>query len=106
MPELPSGAPPGPITPIGELAHWEFRIWCGRCKRRIALPVADVIERQGRRLPIYQAVAKLRCSGWASPGRCGAPPSRVMLVEVERYGKSSRVRREIDVLPTPKVEGD
>ena len=106
MPELPHGAPPGPVTPIGELAHWELRIWCSRCKRRISLRVADVIERQGQRLPIYQAVAKLRCSGWAPPGRCGAPPSQVVLVEVERYGKSTRVLREIVVLPCAEVEGD
>jgi hypothetical protein len=62
--------------------------------------VADVIERRGRQLPIYQAVAKLRCSGWTPSGKCGARPSQVMLVELDRYGKSARVLREINVLPS------
>jgi hypothetical protein len=99
MPELPYGAPPGPVTPIGEVEKWEFRIKCGGCRRQITLRVAKVIERHGSRLRIYQAVAKLRCSGWAPSGQCGARPSQVMLVELDRGGKSARVLREINVLP-------
>ena len=104
MPELPYGAPPSPVTPIGDVEKWEFRIKCLGCRRKVVLRVADVIAGRGPHLPIYQVVANLRCSGWTSSGNCGARPALVMLVELDRHGKSARAPREIDVLP--KVRSD
>jgi hypothetical protein len=99
MPELPYGAPPGPVTPIGEVDKWELRIKCRGCRRKVVLRVAHIIERRGPRLPIYRLVTNLRCSGWTPLGTCGARPASVMLVELDRGGKSARVLREIDVMP-------
>ena len=104
MPELPYGAPPSPVTPIGGVEKWEFRIKCRGCRRKVVLRVADVIARRGPHLPIYQVVANLRCSGWTQSGTCGAQPASVMLVELDRHGKSARVLREIDVLPKVRPE--
>jgi hypothetical protein len=104
MPELPHGAPSGPVTPIGEVAKWEFRIKCRGCRRKVVLRVADISARRGPRLPIYQVVANLRCSGWTPSGTCGARPASVTLVELDRGGKSARVLREINVLPIVRPE--
>jgi hypothetical protein len=99
MPELPAGSPPTPVTPIGDVAGWQFRIWCGRCRRKVMIDVATIIERQGPRVPIYQVVDRFRCHGGAAGRQCGGSPGAVMLAEVWKHGKSARVVREIDVLP-------
>jgi hypothetical protein len=64
MPELPAGAPPNPVTPIGEIAKWEFRISCGKCRRKVMVRAATVIEREGPHLPIYRVVDRFRCNCW------------------------------------------
>jgi hypothetical protein len=99
MPELPPGAPLAPITPIGEVAKWEFRISCSGCRRRVMVSVASVIERLGPRVPIYRIVDRFRCDGWTPSGRCGAVPRSVVLAKVWRRGKSTRIEREIEVWP-------
>ena len=99
MPELPYGTAPVPVTPLGDVKHWQFRVTCRKCRRQAVVPVADIIERHGPKLPIYEAVARLRCNGWTSSGTCRARPSGVVLAEVYRYGKSTRVARQLDVTP-------
>jgi hypothetical protein len=99
MPELPYGAAPVPVTPIGDIPNWELRVGCRKCRRIVVLRVADLAERHGMHLPIYRVVAMLRCTGWTPEGKCRGRPESVMLAEVERRGKSRRTLREIDVLP-------
>ena len=99
MPELPDGAPPAPVTPLWQVEKWEFHIWCGSCRRRVVLSVADILRRTGPFVPIYRAVAQLRCNGWTPSGQCGARPSQVMLAQVHRHGKAARVIREVNVTP-------
>jgi hypothetical protein len=99
MPELPYGAAPVPVTPLADVRHWQFRITCRKCRRKVVMQVADIIKRHGPKLPIYEAVARLRCNGWTPSGTCRARPAEVVLAEVYTYGKSTRVARQIDVLP-------
>jgi hypothetical protein len=99
MPELPAGAPPTPVTAIGDVAKWEFRISCGKCRRKVMVRVATIIERQGPHLPIYRVVDRLRCNGWTPAGRCGGRPRSVLLAEVWYHGKSGRIVREMEVFP-------
>jgi hypothetical protein len=48
-------------------------------------------------MPIYKVVAKLRCNGWTSAGKCRGRPATVVLAEVWRHRKSGRAVHEIDV---------
>jgi putative SOS response-associated peptidase YedK len=73
MPELPYGAPPGPVTPIGDVDHWQLRISCSGCKRKVAVRVADVIERLGRQLPIISGRREVAVLGVDIIGKVQRP---------------------------------
>ena len=96
MPELPYGANPVPVTPIGELGRWWLDIRCSRCRRQAALPVDDLIGRYGEMARISHVVSRLRCSGLGKP--CHAIPAQVVLVEVDNHGSSGRRLREVVVI--------
>jgi hypothetical protein len=98
MPEPPDNAKPSPVTPMRYLQGWEFQIVCSRCRHLGSLTTAEVAERHGSDLRVHEVVRRLRCGGYRSDGQCRAAPSQVILAEVSRLGKSTRVVREIDVL--------
>lgn len=98
MPEPSDYAKPGPVTPMRYLVGWEFQIVCSRCRHFGTLTTAELAKRHGSDLRVHEVVTRLRCSGYRSGGQCRAEPSQVILAEVQRYGKSVRVVRELDVL--------
>lgn len=66
MPELADGAPPVPVTPLGDIRGWRFRVKCAKCRRVATLPVGALIEQYGTRTAIASSQRR-RCSlkfGW------------------------------------------
>jgi hypothetical protein len=98
MPELPYGAPPVPATPIGDLRQWRLDVRCSRCRQHTVLGFEYLAQRYGRRVSVSEIVRRLRCRGFRGEARCGAKPSRVVLIEVFVHGKSAEKVREIVVV--------
>jgi len=89
---------PVPATPIGELRRWWLDIRCGRCKRRVTMPIEDLIRRFDQHTRIGGIVVRLRCDAHRDGERCGGEPSKITLADVQFYGKSMRKVREVTVL--------
>jgi len=51
-------------------------------------------EKYGHRLPVVEAIERLRCGRAGDEARCGGHPGRVVLAEVYVYGKSATTKRE------------
>ena len=95
MPEAPFGALPVPATPIWQLKGWHLEIWCSRCRRHTMVKLSDVTERFGREIRVIEVVRRLRCDSFLYGNRCGAKPSRVILVELSFYSSSASRLREV-----------
>jgi hypothetical protein len=89
---------PVPATPIWQIKGWHLEIWCSRCRRHTVLKLSDVAERFGRDIRVIEVVRRLRCGSFLYGARCGAKPSRVILVELSFYGSSARRLREVTVM--------
>jgi hypothetical protein len=98
MPELPYGSLPVPATPIWQLRAWQLEIQCSRCRRRTVVRLSDLADRYRRDTCVAEIVRRLQCDGFRGDDKCRAKPSRVKLVEVSSYGKSTRRLREVTVL--------
>ena len=105
MPELPYTSMPVPATPIGALKGWELDIQCSRCRRHIRLGVAYLADRYPPDARIGEVLRRPRCGATRGGKVCNAPPSKVKLAEVSRYGKSVIKLREVTVIGGCLVPG-
>jgi hypothetical protein len=60
--------------------------------------VGDLAARYPGSVSIGEVLRRLRCGGHRGGEQCNAPPSRVKLAEVVRYGKSMQKLREVTVM--------
>ena len=98
MPDRNATDPPIPLLPLGELRGGRLSIRCGRCQRRVVLPIEQFAE-HGPRLPLWRVVARLRCQNpTRGRSKCGGKPDLVTLVYGRERRKDFLVLREITVL--------
>ena len=98
VPDRNATDPPIPLLPLGELRGGRLSIRCGRCQRRVVLPIEQFAE-HGPRLPLWRVVARLRCQNpTRGRSKCGGKPDLVTLVYGRERPKYFLVLREITVL--------
>jgi hypothetical protein len=97
MPELPYTALPTPATPIGDLKSWRLILRCAKCNRKVVVALMDIARTHGTGLPVWRAIDRLRCHRRLNGTPCGGVPRRVVLVECDTYGKTTRITREVVV---------
>ena len=94
MPDLPYTAPPTPLTTIVDLNSGGWCFTAADVTGRSCCP-SVIAEKHGASLPVWRAIDRLRCH-WRLDGvSCGGIPRRVVLVECDTYGKTTRITREV-----------